>query len=210
MIAAMGTIGHPTSAEISPSLAAVVAAVDLDDCGYRSQTSPDGMMTVVFTDIESSTEMMERLGEGRWLEVLRTHNSLLRRVVSRGDGMIVKSQGDGFMLVFSSASAALSCSVDLQRTFAAYNAKNPQQPLRVRIGLHTGNVFQEGDDFLGKSVVLAARITGRARGGEVLASAACRDYTEHLGCWRFGPPTELSLKGLATAQRVHSVDWAAR
>ena len=204
----MGSVVHPTSAETSPSLAAVVAAAGFDR--YRNQTSPDGMMTVVFTDIESSTEMMERLGEARWLEILRAHNDVVRGVVSRHRGMIVKSQGDGFMLVFSRASAALTCSVELQRAFAAYNAENPRQPLRVRVGVHTGNVFQEQDDFLGKSVVLAARITGCARGGEVLVSAACRDYTEHLGLWRFGPCSELTLKGLATLQRVYSVDWATR
>ncbi len=204
----MGSVVDPLSAETSPSLAAVVAAVDFARSGFRDQTSPDGMMTVVFTDIEGSTEMMERLGEARWLEVLRAHNGLVRRVVSRHGGAIVKSQGDGFMVVFSSASAALTCSVDAQRTFAGYNAANPQQPLRVRIGLHTGNVFQEMDDFLGRSVVLAARITGRAHGGQILVSAACRDYIEHLGRWRFGPSSELCLKGLASAQRVHSVDWA--
>jgi class 3 adenylate cyclase len=76
--------------------------------------------------------------------------------------------------------------------------------------LHTGNVFQERDDFLGKTVVVAARITGRARGGEVLVSGALKDYTDHLAQWRFGPPSDLNLRGLSSPQRVHPVYWNAR
>ena len=166
-------------------------------------------MTVVFTDVEGSTEMLERLGEERWLEVMRDHNRLVRERVYAHDGVVVKSQGDGFMLIFASASAALASAVELQEVFSVYSARHADQPLRVRIGLHTGNVFQERDDFLGKTVVVAARITGRARGGEVLVSGALKDYTEHVAKWRFGPPSNVSLKGLTSPQRVHSVYWGA-
>jgi class 3 adenylate cyclase len=185
---------------------AVLAAADLAQFPFRGETSPDGSMTVVFTDLEGSTAMLERLTEERWLEVMRTHNRLVRELVSAHNGVVVKSQGDGFMIVF--ASAALACAVDLQRVFDRYSARNAEEPLRVRIGLHTGNVFQERDDFLGRTVVVAARITGRARGGEILVSATLKDYTERVGRWRFGPPPDLSLKGLSSPQRVHSVDWS--
>jgi class 3 adenylate cyclase len=201
-------VEYPTSRETSQSLAAIVAAVDITELPFRGQTSPDGTTTVVFTDIEGSTEMLERLGEERWLKVMREHNRMLRKRVSVHDGEIVKSQGDGFMIVFASVSAALACAVELQRIFRTYNARHPDEELRVRIGLHTGNIFQEQDDFLGRTVVVAARITGRARGGEVLVSATSKDYTEHLGRWRFGPSFEFRAKGLSSPQRVHVVDWA--
>ena len=200
---------YPTSEETSPSLAAVVAAVDVARYPFRGQTSPDGSITVVFTDVEGSTAMLERLGEERWLEVIRDHNRLVRERVAAHDGHIVKSQGDGFMIAFASASAALASALELQAIFSVYSARHADQRLRVRIGLHTGNVFQERDDFLGKTVVVAARITGRARGGEVLVSGALKDYIEHVTDWRFGPPSDLSLKGLASPQRVHSVHWSA-
>lgn len=190
-------------------ISVLVGGLEIDPSVYRNRTSPDGMMTVVFTDIEGSTAMLEQLGEERWLKVLREHNDLLRAAVSRHDGAIVKSQGDGFMLVFSGASPALACSVELQHTFAAYSSENPDHPLRVRIGLHTGSVFAEDGDFFGRAVVLAARITSRARGGEVLVSGACHDYTQHLGRWRFGASSELSLKGLSELQRVHVLDWTS-
>jgi class 3 adenylate cyclase len=75
--------------------------------------------------------------------------------------------------------------------------------------MHSGSVLQTEEDYLGRAVVLAARITGRARGGEILVSQACRDYTEHVGDWRYGRPAELSLKGLASIERVFPLDWAA-
>jgi class 3 adenylate cyclase len=202
-------VEYPTSEETSPSLAAVVAAVDVARYPFRGQTSPDGSTTVVFTDVEGSTAMLERLGEKRWLKVIRDHNRLVRERVAAHDGVIVKSQGDGFMIAFASASAALASAVELQEIFSVYSARHPTQQLRVRIGVHTGNVFQEQDDFLGKTVVVAARIAGRARGGEVLVSGALKEYIEHVTEWRFGPPSDLSLKGLTSPQRVHPVYWNA-
>jgi class 3 adenylate cyclase len=201
------SVDYPTSEETSPSLVAILAAVDVADYPFRRQTSPDGTMTVVFTDVEGSTAMLERLGEHRWLAVMRDHNRLVRRRVSAHDGVVVKSQGDGFMIVFASASAALACALELQRIFGAYSARDAEQRLRVRIGLHTGNVFQEQDDFLGKTVIVAARITGRARGGEVLASGTVKRYTDGVGRWRFGPSVELGLKGLTSKEHVHPVYW---
>ncbi len=165
------------------------------------------MVTIVFTDIEGSTAMMERLGEEDWVEMLQAHNRLVRELVAQRGGDVVKSQGDGFMLAFRSAGSALTCAAELQRAVAQSNETQFERALRVRIGVHTGNMLELEGDFLGRAVVLAARITGRARGGEVLVSAASREYTERLGCWDFGPPTLLSLKGLANAERVYALDW---
>jgi class 3 adenylate cyclase len=198
-----------TPDETSPSLAAIVAAVDPSLPEYRARTSPDGMMTIVFTDIEGSTELMERIGEERYFNVLLDHNRLVRACVAASDGEVVQSLGDGFMLLFASASAALACAVELQRVLAVYNERKLQERLLVRIGVHTGNVFQAQDDFLGKAVVLAARITGQARGGQILVSAACREYTERAGSWRYGETYELQLKGIATSEQASSLHWSA-
>jgi class 3 adenylate cyclase len=197
-----------TPEETSPSLAAIVAAVDPDLPQFRDQTTPDGMVTIVFTDIEGSTELMERVGEDRYLKGLLTHNQIIRRSVAKFEGEVVKSQGDGFMLAFASASAALACSVELQRAFARYSERKPEEPLRIRIGVHTGNIFQSEEDLHGRTVVLAARITGQATGGEILVSAACREYTERTGLWRYGGERELQLKGIAVPQRASALDWA--
>jgi class 3 adenylate cyclase len=197
-----------TPAETSPSLAAIVATVDPEVVGVRDQTSPEGMVTIVFTDLEESTAMLERLGEERWLDLMATHNRLVRNSVAEHSGEVVKSQGDGFMLAFASASASLAWAVRIQRILARYNTSHPDQPLRMRIGAHTGNIFQAESDYLGRAVVLAARITGRAVGGQILVSAACREYTKRAGPWRYGGPAELALKGLASVELVYSLEWA--
>ena len=85
------------------------------------------------------------------------------------------------MLAFRSAGSALTCAAELQRAVAECNDTQLERAVRVRIGVHTGNMFELDGDFLGRAVVLAARITGRARGGEVLVSAASREYTEASG-----------------------------
>lgn len=153
--------------------------------------------------------MMKRLGEQRWFELMLAHSKLERSVVVQHGGDVVKSQGDGFMLTFRSAGAALACAVELQRALTRSGEANHEQPMRVRIGVHTGNIFQAENDYLGRAVVLAARITGRARGGEVLISAASKKYTERLERWRYGTPSSLSLKGFTGAERVYSLDWQA-
>ncbi len=196
-----------SSTETSPSLAAIVAAVDTDLEDYRHQTSPEGMVTIVFTDLEASTEMLEELGEDRWLGVMLSHSRIIRECVAEHGGEVAESQGDGYMITFASASGALTFSVALQRRLERYNIGHAEPPLRVRIGIHTGNIFQSGDDVLGRAVVLAARITGRARGGEILVSEDCREYTRRVGRWIYTGPIEVELKGLMSAERVYSLDW---
>lgn len=193
--------------ETSTSIAAIVAEVDAVPTSFRAETSPDGMMTIVFTDVEGSTEMLERLGEDRWFDMMLSHNRLVRTTVSQHGGSVIKSQGDGFMILFGSASAAIAFAIALQRQLVGQNPGSPEEPVRVRIGMHTGTVLQAEEDYLGKAVVLAARITGRARGGEILVSEACRDYTQHVGAWSYGSPAELSLKGLQNIERVFPLDW---
>jgi len=198
-----------SSTETSPSLAAIVAAVDTDLSDYRRQTSPEGMVTIVFTDLERSTEMLEHLGEDRWLELMLAHSRIIRDCVADHGGEVTESQGDGYMITFASASAALTFSIDLQQALERFNASHPDEPLLVRVGMHTGNIFQSGDDVLGRAVVLAARITGRARGGEILVSAACREYTRRVERWTYGEPVDLTLKGLVSAERVYALEWGA-
>jgi class 3 adenylate cyclase len=196
-----------SSSETSPSLAAIVAEVDPDASEYRRQTSPEGMVTIVFTDIAGSTVMLEELGEEAWLELMHRHNRLVRECVAEHGGEVVGARGDGFMLTFASATAALSFAIELQRGFDRHNADHPHQRLRVRIGVHTGNIYPAQEDFLGRAVILAARITGRASGGEILVSSASRAYTERGGHWRYRNSAEIELKGLTAVERVYALDW---
>jgi class 3 adenylate cyclase len=168
-------------------------------------TAPNGTVTILFTDIEGSTQLTEQLGDDDWLTVLREHNEIVRSQVSEYSGFEVKSQGDGFMLAFPSAKDALRCAIGIQRALAAREPNGTA--LRVRIGVHTGEPIRDADDFYGKAVILAARIASEARGAEILASSLVRELTESSGEFAFEPPTEAELRGLSGIHQVSAVRW---
>jgi eukaryotic-like serine/threonine-protein kinase len=167
--------------------------------------APDGTVTVLFTDIEGSTQLTEALGDAAWIGVLREHNAIVREQVAAHSGFEVKSQGDGFMLAFASPEDAVRCAIGIQR--ALEQAPPNEHRLRVRIGLHTGEPIREQDDFFGKAVILAARIAAEARGGEILVSPLVRAITERSGEFSFSDPTDVELKGLSGMHRLSAVRW---
>jgi class 3 adenylate cyclase/tetratricopeptide (TPR) repeat protein/tRNA A-37 threonylcarbamoyl transferase component Bud32 len=195
------------TADMSTSIDAVASAVGSERPDLTTATGADGTVTIMFSDIESSTEMTERFGDRRWIELLREHNRLVREELAAHEGFEVKSQGDGFMVAFASASRAVECAAAIQRAFARHADERPDEAIRVRIGLHTGEAIRERDDFFGRNVILAARIAAKANGGEVLVSSLLKELTEAEADVRFGEPRELSLKGLSGTYQVHAVDW---
>jgi class 3 adenylate cyclase len=169
-------------------------------------TAPDGTVTILFSDIEESTVLNGKLGDQRWLEMLRAHNSVVRQQVQAHGGYEVKSQGDGFMVAFAGARPALECAIAIQRAFASeWNGR--AEPLRVRIGLHSGEAIKEGDDFYGRNVILAARIADQAEGSEILASSVVKALAESSSDIEFEDEREVQLKGLAGTQSVYRVPW---
>ena len=197
------------SGDLRTSIDAVASAVESERPDLGAHAAPDGTVTILFSDIEGSTAMTERLGDRRAQAVLQAHNRIVRRELAAHGGFEVKSQGDGFMLAFRGARRALQCAIALQRAFATYNGRQPDEPIRVRIGLHTGEPIKEADDFFGKAVIQAARIASEARGGEILVSSLFRELTESAGEFCFGDRREVELKGLSGAHQLHSVAWAA-
>ncbi len=167
--------------------------------------APDGTVTILFSDIEGSTQLNERLGDVRWLELLRAHHAVVREQVKEHAGYEVKAQGDGFMIAFASARTAVRCARAIQHALASELADHPDGPVRVRIGLHTGEAIKEEADFYGKNVVLAARIAGQARGGEILASGVVKQLTESGGDISFEDEREVQLAGLAGSHRIYRV-----
>jgi class 3 adenylate cyclase len=178
--------------------------VRAEQTDLRPHAAPDGTVTLLFTDIEDSTGLTIRLGDQRWLEILRAHHALIRQQVHEHGGFEVKCQGDGFMLAFSSARRALDCAVAIQRAAAA---EHTDPPIRVRMGLHTGEALKDADDFHGKHVVLAARIADQAAGGEILVSALFKELTESGGQIHFDNGRLVALKGLDGEHRLHRVAW---
>jgi class 3 adenylate cyclase len=194
-----------TSPQTSIDAIAAIVETEQPDLPPKA-VAPDGTVTILFSDIEGSTSMTERLGDRRWLELLRGHNVIVRKQVAAHEGFEVKSEGDGFMLAFGSARKGLECAVDIQRAFAQRN-ESADEPIKVRIGLHTGEAIKEADDFYGKNVILAARIAGQAGGGEILVSSLLKELTESGGDIAFGEGREVELKGLSGQHRVFEVAW---
>ncbi|HWH45331.1 MAG TPA: adenylate/guanylate cyclase domain-containing protein [Thermoleophilaceae bacterium] len=183
----------------------VAKSLGPDRPSLRPVAAPDGTVTVLFSDIEGSTKLNERVGDVRWLELLRAHHAIVREQVQQHHGFEVKSQGDGFMIAFPSARRAVQCASAIQREIDARLAGHPDGPIRLRIGLHTGEAIREEADFYGKNVVLAARIASEARGGEILASSVVKQLTESAGDLQFENERELELDGLAGTHTVYEV-----
>jgi class 3 adenylate cyclase len=200
--------------DVTTSIDDVVAELESERPDLRAHAAPDGTVAILFSDIEDSTILTERMGDERWLEVLREHNGVFRRHISRYEGYEVKSQGDGFMLAFPEPCKALEFAIEVQREFAERERDGADDALRVRMGLHTGEVIASEGDFFGKNVILAARIAAQAAGSEILVSeemrAAARDHgsegpegTE----LRFDDGRELQLKGLEGIHTVYRSEW---
>jgi class 3 adenylate cyclase/ketosteroid isomerase-like protein len=186
---------------------AVAAAVNHERPDLRPQASPDGLVTLLFTDIQDSTLLNERLGDIRWIALIREHNAIVRDRLQAHGGIEVKTIGDAFMACFSSARRAVLCAIDIQRAFSAYNREHPSEEVRVRMGLHAGEPVREGGDFYGKSVVLASRVTGEALGGEILVSGLLHELVESAGDIQFGEARQAELKGLSGPRWLYQVVW---
>ncbi len=213
-----------TGVDVTTSIDEMVSELEQERPDMRAHAAPDGTVAILFSDIEDSTILTERLGDEQWLQVLREHNAIFREQVARHDGYEVKSQGDGFMLAFPDPCEALACAIDVQRAFAEREregceelmrgraaAEGEARPvLRVRIGLHTGEVISEEGDYFGKNVILAARIAAEATGGEILVSAELREAasSDNRNGLRFDEGRQLELKGLAGSHRVFRAEWA--
>ena len=200
--------GILTSFGLQTSIDAVVSAVEAERPNLQTHAAPDGTVTIMFTDIENFTPMNERLGDKLAQEVARTHSAIVRRQIAVHEGFEVKSQGDGFMVAFSSARRALECAIAIQQTLAAHNAENPGEHIRVRIGFHTGEAIKEAEDFFGKTVILAARTASQAQGEQILVSSLLKALVESSGEFEFGDAQDVELKGLAGSRRVFRVRWS--
>jgi predicted ATPase/class 3 adenylate cyclase len=163
---------------------------------------PTGTVTFLFTDIEGSTRLLQALGEG-WKTVLEKHNGLLRGSIRDAGGIEIRTEGDSFFAVFRTALAAVAATATAQRALAAHRWP-PEAPVRVRMGMHTGEGTVGGDSYVGLDVHRAARIAAAGHGGQVLLSSATSELAraslpQGLGLQDLG---QHRLKDLARPERI--------
>ena len=161
---------------------------------------PQGTVTFFFTDTEGSTKLVRKLGDERYAEVLATQRGHLSNAVQHHGGVVFGSEGDALFCAFSSASAAVSAAIDAQRTL---DGETWPEPLRTRIGLHTGEALVVGDDYVGATVHLVARVSNAADGGQIVASEACRSLVPDAGMERSRLASTPGHRPAATALPTH-------
>jgi adenylate cyclase len=174
-----------------------------------ARITPDGRVVILFSDIEESTALNERIGDRAFVKLIAAHAKLVHKLVEERGGHVVKSQGDGFMVAFARADDAVRCGIDLQQALQN-NGKRKRhrdfQEIRVRIGVHMGRSVRRGDDLFGRNVAMAARVAAHAAGGQILVSQPVRDALDKCDDIRFDEGREVELKGFSGSYRLFAVD----
>jgi class 3 adenylate cyclase len=201
-----GGAGGPSGIR-ETSIDAVARAVEHAPPPVQALEGDSGTITIVFSDIESSTQRATSMGDKSWMKVLSAHNGIIKRHVDLWQGTIVKNQGDGFMLTFGGARRALRAMIGVQQDLEQFAEDNPDQGVRVRVGVHTGEVIAEEGDIFGKHVMLAARVGGIAEGGQILVSSLVREIAGARGDLTFGEPVIVALKGIEGDHMVYPLIW---
>ena len=130
---------------------------------------PTGTVTLLFTDVEGSTLLLERLGAERFAEALALHRRVLREAFARHGGYEVDEEGDAFLVAFPGAGEAVAAACEAQQGLASV-VWHPEGGLRVRMGVHTGEPLPVPPKYVGMDVHRAARIMAAGHGGQVLVS----------------------------------------
>ncbi len=162
--------------------------------------------TYVFTDLVGSTQLASSMSAERADELRRRHYGLLRAAIESTGGREVKNLGDGLMIVFSSASRAFACAVEIQQAFERHNRRG-EVALEVRIGLGTGEAVEDDGDFFGDPVIEAARLCARAGPGQILATALARLTVGRHTALEFRELGSIELKGLPVPVPTVEVRW---
>jgi class 3 adenylate cyclase len=167
-----------------------------------SHATATNVLTILFTDLASSTALTQRLGDARAQELLRAHNVIVREALGAHGGSEIKHTGDGIMASFPTASGALDCAVAIQRAVAAQDDAN----LQVHVGLNAGEPVAEDSDLFGTAVQLARRICDQAQAAEILVSNVVRELAAGKG-FLFADRGAAALKGFEDPVRLYEVRW---
>ena len=174
--------------------------------GASAAPSAADVHTILFTDMESSTALRQRLGDAKAQELVRVHNVIVREALGAHGGSEIKHTGDGIMASFPAASGALDCAIAVQRAVAAHVEEHPDAALRVYIGMNSGEPIAEEGDLFGTSVDLAKRICDQCQPGEILVSDVVRQLAAGKA-FLFSDRGDTALRGFEDPVRLYEVRW---
>jgi len=169
--------GHVANEMVAVDLSAVEAFLGRIQDPPFAKTMPindPAFRAIMFTDMVGSTEMTAQLGDRMAVELLKAHDAIIRRSLERHGGTEVKHLGDGIMASFADVPASVACAMKIQEAFASFN-ESSETPIRVRIGIHSGEPIEESHDLFGSVVQKASRICNVAQANAILVSKEVRD-----------------------------------
>ena len=171
--------------------------------GSLGSGQTEGTVSIMFTDVEGSTQLLSTRGFTESHEIMKAYETIVGEKISEHAGRRIKGLGDGVMVSFGSTRHAVECALDIQRAITAYSSANPQRQLKIRIGINTGEVVEEAGDFFGAAVNMAARVAGKARGGQILVSEVVRQLVGPVSEITFSYKGTYKLKGFPDRWRLH-------
>ena len=183
----------------------VDAILEADGPGAAPAPAATVTKTFMFTDIVTSTDLIELIGDAAWEEMLSWHDRELRKAFAKARGDEVNHTGDGFFVAFDRARDGIDCAVDIQRRLARHRREHGFAPW-VRIGLHSAEATRRGSDYSGRGVHIAARVGAAAGREEILATASVTTASNE-STYALSEPRELELKGVRGTVEARAVDW---
>jgi class 3 adenylate cyclase len=168
-----------------------------------------GTVTIFFSDIRGFTDYTEQFGDEAAYRILREHNTVVRKQIEAFGGVVVKTQGDSFMVAFTTARGAILCATAIQRAIAEGDQHQSGPRIAVGIGINTGEPIQEGGDYFGSMVNLAARICAAAGPGQILVAETTRYVAGRIESVGYVDRGLHELKGFPEARRLCEVVWRA-
>jgi pilus assembly protein CpaF len=168
----------------------------------------EGTVTIMFTDVEESTRLLSTRGFTESHEIMKAYEAIIDEKVAEHAGRRIKGLGDGFMISFGSVRHGVECALAIQKAIGEYSKQNPERKVQVRIGLNTGEVVEEAGDIFGAAVNVAARVAGKAKGGEILVSEVVRQLIGPMAEMVFEFRGRYKLKGFPDRWRLHEVTAA--
>lgn len=188
--------------DLTRTLSDLLTSFDGDPDSLTAASNELGTATIVFTDVVGSTSLSQELGDTAWSDLIESHFLTVKEMVEREGGVVVKTLGDGGMYAFTSGTAALSAGVKIQRAVAL----SDDNVLRLRMGIHTGDVIQNDNDYIGLTVNKAARVAAAADGGQILVSSITAGIVNTTD-FMFGDPFPAELRGIDGVHLIQQLQW---